>query len=94
MCPGIPQQLNETVHLEIAHFEPIEVKVTVEGVYPTGMLTLPRYKDETYHNFLEEAKQRYDIFFSFLTRMVYIYRKYSQTNFELRENLTKDLKLS
>ncbi|GMH35419.1 hypothetical protein BSKO_03287 [Bryopsis sp. KO-2023] len=58
VCPGLPVKLDETVYFELGHFDPIPIKVSVEGVYPTGVLTLPRAKDDTYQEFLDDAQQR------------------------------------
>jgi hypothetical protein len=40
--PGIPDVLNETVLFEIGPFEPVPLKVMMEGVYPGLYLTVPR----------------------------------------------------
>lgn len=47
-CP--PQQ--------VAHFEPVQVQVLVEGTYPCVTLNLPRVKDTMFEACAEEARER------------------------------------
>ena len=45
LLPGLPTKLREAFHVQVAHFEPEEVVVTAEGIYPRIAINLPR--DET-----------------------------------------------
>lgn len=38
----------ELVLVSVAHFEPVQVQVLVEGTYPVLALNLPRIKDEAF----------------------------------------------
>lgn len=42
--------------VEVAHFDPIPVQVSMEGIYPTLSLNLPRMRDDVFSACLEEAK--------------------------------------
>ena len=55
ICPGVPDLLLETLLVEIAHFEPTPVLLSVEGVYPTISLGLPRIRDGLFDACLEQA---------------------------------------
>ena len=54
--PGIPEMLNEVLLFEIGPFEPVPVKINVEGVYGGFYLTIPRApSDEA--KFMEAMEQ-------------------------------------
>ncbi|PNH08880.1 Hydrocephalus-inducing protein [Tetrabaena socialis] len=59
VCPGIPEKLVETLLVEIAHFEPVQVQVLVEGTYAAVSLNLPRQSDEDFLSCLEAARAKY-----------------------------------
>ncbi|CAM9222413.1 unnamed protein product, partial [Heterosigma akashiwo] len=40
--PGVPQRFKETLVLEVAHFEPVELPVYGQGIYTAVALSLPR----------------------------------------------------
>ena len=42
LLPGMPTKLREAFHVQVAHFEPEEVVVTAEGIYPRIAINLPR----------------------------------------------------
>ncbi len=48
----------ELVLVEVAHFEPMQIQVLVEGVYPVLTMNLPRVKDEAFTKCLKEAQDR------------------------------------
>lgn len=56
---GVPARLMELVLVSVAHFEPVQVQVLVEGTYPVLMLNLPRVKDTAFQTALEKAHARY-----------------------------------
>ncbi|KAF5830389.1 hypothetical protein DUNSADRAFT_14652 [Dunaliella salina] len=56
VCAGIPERLLETLQVELAHFDPINVQVMVEGTYPAVLLNLPRLPDRAFVECLEAAK--------------------------------------
>ena len=62
ISPGVPDILLETLLVEIAHFEPTPLLLSMEGVYPTISLGLPRAKDELFNSclsrILSEAEAR------------------------------------
>lgn len=50
----------EPVLVSVAHFEPVQVQVLVEGTYPMLALNLPRVKDEAFTEALLQAQARWD----------------------------------
>ncbi|KAG2489301.1 hypothetical protein HYH03_012133 [Edaphochlamys debaryana] len=58
VCPGIPEKLVETLLVEVAHFEPVPVQITVEGTYAAVSLNLPRQRDDVFSTCLESARQK------------------------------------
>jgi len=48
----------ELVLVQIAHFEPAQVQVLVEGTYPCLTLNLPRVRDALFTACAEEARDR------------------------------------
>eukprot|EP00232_Nephroselmis_pyriformis_P008175 CAMPEP_0182895474 /NCGR_PEP_ID=MMETSP0034_2-20130328/25702_1 /TAXON_ID=156128 /ORGANISM="Nephroselmis pyriformis, Strain CCMP717" /LENGTH=2117 /DNA_ID=CAMNT_0025029307 /DNA_START=132 /DNA_END=6482 /DNA_ORIENTATION=- len=56
VTPGIPDRVVEKFLVEVAHFEPEEITVLGEGVYPTIAISLPREPREDFPAFLESAK--------------------------------------
>ena len=44
--------------MEVAHFEPVQVQVLIEGTYPVLTMNLPRVKDDMFMEALQEAKER------------------------------------
>lgn len=54
---GTPQKINETLLVEVAHYEPMAVTVSGEGVFPAVALTLPRVKDELFESCLAEVHE-------------------------------------
>jgi hypothetical protein len=48
----------ELVLVEVAHFEPVQVQVLIEGTYPVLTMNLPRVKDDLFREALQEAKER------------------------------------
>ena len=57
VTPGVPDLIERTLALEIAHFEPETIVVTGVGVYPNVLLSLQRLKDDDYHRYCERAKR-------------------------------------
>lgn len=50
----------ELALVSVAHFEPVEVQVLIEGTYPVLTFNLPRVKDAAFLQALEAAKNRWD----------------------------------
>jgi hydrocephalus-inducing protein len=48
----------ELVLVSVAHYEPVQVQVLVEGTYPALALNLPRIKDEAFVAALQQAQSR------------------------------------
>ena len=57
--PGIPEKFHKSFQLQIAHFEPDNINLFGEGVFPRVSLDLPRVGDigGNYDTFLKEAKE-------------------------------------
>ena len=53
---GIPERIDEVFRVRIAHFEPEEIKVRVDGVYPYGVLSIPRLQTDEFTRMLELCK--------------------------------------
>jgi hydrocephalus-inducing protein len=60
ITPGIPDRIVEKFHIQVAHFEPEEVSIVGEGIYPTVQLNVPHVFDleGCYEGFLEQARSR------------------------------------
>lgn len=43
--PGIPDKFQKTFKIQVAHFEPEDITVFCEGIFPRITLDLPRYDD-------------------------------------------------
>jgi hypothetical protein len=54
---GIPDTVKEVVYIEIAHYEPFPVTVTVDGVHPSLILSLPRSMDPKWQLEVEKASE-------------------------------------
>lgn len=56
--PGIPDILNETALFEIGPYEPVPLKVMMEGIYPGIYLTVPRLpaSEEVFMEAMEAAQ--------------------------------------
>lgn len=55
---GVPERLMELALVSVAHFEPVEVQVLIEGTYPMLSFNLPRIKDEAFLDALAFARSR------------------------------------
>lgn len=55
---GIPDQVCETVLLEVAHYEPQRLTVKGNGTFPGIVIGLPRQNEEEHAQQLEEARRR------------------------------------
>lgn len=56
----MPDRLMELVLVQVAHFEPVQVQVLVEGTYPSLTLNLPRVRDALLVACAEEARHALD----------------------------------
>ena len=54
---GMPDYMQETLRIKIAHFEPVTVSLVGQGVYPALSLTLPRSRNEEYDRALIDAQE-------------------------------------
>nr|CCA18905.1 PREDICTED: similar to hydrocephalus inducing putati [Albugo laibachii Nc14] len=48
VCPGVPECFEEVIWIELAYFEPIDIKLTGYGIFSTWSCTLPRDPDLSY----------------------------------------------
>ena len=55
VTPGIPDKIDEIIAVEVAHFEPVNVHVKINGLHPSILLSLPRVYDEFYRTAVEQA---------------------------------------
>ena len=60
VLPGVPGQLHETFHLQIAHFPLEAIDVEVDGIYPRIALNLPRDKNAEWEAAYAAAKAKVD----------------------------------
>lgn len=60
VTPGIPDRISEKFHVQVAHFEPEEIFIVGEGIYPCVAFNIPHVYDleDTYEAFLEQAHSR------------------------------------
>ena len=43
--PGVPDRFERTFKILVAHFEPEDITIFCEGIFPRITLDLPRYDD-------------------------------------------------
>lgn len=55
---GTPERLMELALVSIAHFDPVEVQVLIEGTYPMLSFNLPRVKDAAFTAALDAVRTR------------------------------------
>lgn len=55
--PGIPELFHAVASFEVAHFDPVHVNVSVEGVYASVATSLPRILPETWTGVVSHAAQ-------------------------------------
>jgi hydrocephalus-inducing protein len=55
--PGIPERVQAVAHFEVAHFEPVPVTLTVEGVYASVATSLPRILPDNWMQVVLRAAQ-------------------------------------
>ena len=55
--PGIPDVFHKTFPIQVAHFEPDNITVNGEGVFPRISLDLPRLVTEEYENLWKTARE-------------------------------------
>ncbi|XP_035381538.1 hydrocephalus-inducing protein homolog [Electrophorus electricus] len=56
--PGMPEVFHKTLQLQVAFFEPVDITLRGEGVFPRVCLDLPRDLDEErYSSVLKEARE-------------------------------------
>lgn len=60
LLPGLPTKLREIFFLQVAHFEPEQFVVTVEGIYPRIILNLPREQTDGHKWFHMQAAASFD----------------------------------
>ena len=46
--PGVPDNINEMMLVECAHFPAVRFKVKAIGIYPGCLLSLPRAQDDEF----------------------------------------------
>ncbi|KAL5021171.1 hypothetical protein ScPMuIL_000326 [Solemya velum] len=59
--PGVPETFEKSFRVQVAHFEPDEIILRGEGVFPRISLDLPRIPDANfrYQDWLKEAKAKF-----------------------------------
>lgn len=57
VTPGMPDRIEETLSIRVAHFQAQVVTLLGEGVYPSLSLTLPRVRSPEYQQALVEAQE-------------------------------------
>ena len=57
-CAGIPDYIEETIFISVAHFEPVPFKIMGHGIFPGLVIQLERANRELHMTRLEEAKRR------------------------------------
>jgi hypothetical protein len=55
--PGIPELVHAVASFEVAHFDPVHVAMSVEGVYASVATSLPRILQETWTQAVSRAAQ-------------------------------------
>lgn len=51
-CSGVPESINESILLQIAHYEPVKINVTGTGTFPSMLLGIPRVKDSAFEEIM------------------------------------------
>ena len=55
--PAVPEKFNKSFLVQVAHFQPENVNLFGEGVFPRVSLDLPRVLDDGYDSLLKEAAE-------------------------------------
>jgi hydrocephalus-inducing protein len=58
--PGVPDNINEMMLVECAHFPAVRFKVKAIGIYPGCLLSFPRLPDDEFQGRIDKAKARHD----------------------------------
>ena len=53
---GIPDRIEEYFRLCVAHFEPEKISVQIDGIYPYGVLNIPRLESDAFVSTLEQCR--------------------------------------
>ena len=56
--PGIPERIKADAFFEIAHFDPVRVHITVEGVYASLATSLPRIPEPEWPSTVQRALEK------------------------------------
>ena len=55
--PAVPEKFNKSFLVQVAHFQPENVNLYGEGVFPRISLDLPRVLDDAYESLAKEASE-------------------------------------
>ncbi|RKO94829.1 hypothetical protein BDK51DRAFT_29881 [Blyttiomyces helicus] len=55
-CACVPDMVDDNFFIQIAHFEPVKIRIMGLGIFPRIALNLPRVPDERFEGLLVEAK--------------------------------------
>ncbi|KAJ3287536.1 hypothetical protein HK104_008544 [Borealophlyctis nickersoniae] len=55
-CIMVPEVVDDYLYIQIAHFEPVPIKVVGNGIFPRITVNLPRAPDERYDALLAEVR--------------------------------------
>jgi Flagellar-associated PapD-like len=61
ITPGIPDSLEEVIEVEIAHYDPILLRLTARGIYPALLFHLPRPDDLKHGAILDQLREQNNI---------------------------------
>lgn len=61
ITPGVPDYLEEVIQVEIAHYDPILLKLNAKGIYPALLFHLPRPDDTKHADLLEQLREQKNI---------------------------------
>ena len=61
ITPGIPDYLEEVIQVEIAHYDPILLKLSAQGIYPALLFHLPRPEDPKHAELIDHIREQKNV---------------------------------
>ena len=61
ITPGIPDYLEEVIQVEVAHHDPILLKLSAKGIYPALLFHLPRPEDPKHAEVLDKVREQKEV---------------------------------
>ena len=84
ITPGIPDYLEEVIQVEVAHYDPILLKLSARGIYPALLFHLPRPEDPKHAEALDRVREQKNLVQTSFESLVQTSKNESKTGRALR----------